>query len=111
MKQKSITFKFNLEGENDFFCVSEKNIFAYKLISAWPKWINKNVYIYGPLSSGKTLITDLWQRKTNAIKISKTFLSNLGFNKNQKLLLNNKCWISDDLDKISLLKKIPKKIY
>ena len=105
MKQKSITFKFNLEGVKDFFCVSEKNIFAYKLVSSWPKWVNKNIYIYGPVSSGKTLITDIWQRKTNAIRISKTFLSNLGFNKNQKLMLNNRCWIIDDLDEISFNEK------
>ena len=100
MRQKSITFKFNLEGVKDFFCVSEKNIFAYKLVSSWPKWVNKNIYIYGPLSSGKTLITEIWQKKTNAIKISKSFLSNLGFIKNQKLLIKNRCWIIDDLDKI-----------
>ena len=39
-------------------------------------------------------------KKTNAIKISKSFLSNLGFIKNQKLLIKNRCWIIDDLDKI-----------
>ena len=46
MKQKSITFKFNLEGVNDFFCVSEKNIFAYKLVSSSQNGLTKCLYLW-----------------------------------------------------------------
>ena len=63
MKQEAIKFKFNVEGTGDFFCVSEKNLFAYKLIKSWPRWCNKNAYIYGPPSSGKTLIANIWKKK------------------------------------------------
>ena len=100
MKQEAIKFKFNLEGMGDFFCVSDKNLFAYRLITSWPKWFKKNAYIYGPPSSGKTLIANIWKKKTNAKIINEQFLNNLNSKENQNLLNKRKCWVLDDLDKI-----------
>ena len=100
MRQEAIKFKFNLKGIEDFFCVSEKNLFAYKLVTNWPKWHNKNVCIYGPPLSGKTLIANIWGKKTNAKIINEQFLSNLNSMENQNLLDRRKCWVVDDLDKI-----------
>lgn len=111
MKQNILRFKFDLKETKDFFCVSEKNYFSYQVVTSWPNWKNKNVFVYGPSLSGKTLISEIWQTKSNAVKINEGFLHNLDTKKNQSLLLKNKCWIIEDLDKIvNRNPKIVKKI-
>ena len=66
MKQNFFEFRFNHLSENNNFCLSKKNYLAFNLISAWPKWSIKNVLIYGPKSSGKTLICSIWKSKAKA---------------------------------------------
>ena len=87
MKQNILRFKFDLKETKDFFCVSEKNYFSYQVVTSWPNWKNKNVFVYGPSLSGKTLISEIWQTKSNALKINEDFLHNLDTKKNQSLLL------------------------
>ena len=95
MKQNILNFKFS--KNRDFF-VSPKNVIAFNLIQSWPNW-NENIsYIYGPDKCGKTLITSLWKKKSNAIILDEEKLKS--FVKNQIDLdeIKSKNWIIDNLD-------------
>lgn len=98
MRQIPIKFSFK-ENDNDFlFCVSEKNLFAYELINNWPDWNNKISFIYGPKNCGKTLISELWIKKSRGIKINYNFFKEIEFTQNIKRLEKSRCWLLEDID-------------
>ena len=112
MKQIPIKFHFK-ENDKDFlFCVSEKNLFAYELINNWPDWNNKISFIYGPKNCGKSLISELWIKKSGGIKINNNFFKEVEFTQNIKRLEKNRCWILEDIDLLLKLgvKNIEEKI-
>jgi len=99
MKQETLQFYFN-NNKSDFFCVSKKNYFAYKSISDWPNWSNKFIFLYGPKDCGKSHISNLWIKKSNAVKIDSYFFERLEINENQILIEKNNKWLIEDIDEI-----------
>ena len=81
LNQKTLNF-----GHNDSY--SEKDLYksscnevAINLISNWPDWpINNRIFcIYGPLGSGKTHISKVWIKKSNALVFSDISHLNLDY--------------------------------
>ena len=54
--------------KEDFY-VSPSNHEAYKFIESWPKWIKKNVNIFGPKGSGKTHLATILKNKTTTVSV------------------------------------------
>ena len=100
MKQNVLKFKFS---ENRDFFVSPKNSIAFHLINNWPNWNGQIVYIYGPEKCGKTLISSLWQKKSNALFLDEKKLINFIKNDIDLDEVKHKNWIIDDID--NFLKK------
>lgn len=59
----------HIDGADDFI-VSYSNFEAYNGILNWDKWQNKRLLIIGPHKSGKTLLSTIWQKNTDATIIS-----------------------------------------
>ena len=95
MKQSILNFKFS---ENKVFFVSPKNSIAFELIQNWPKWNCQMAYIYGPEKCGKTLITKLWKKSSNAIFLNELKLKNFVNNEIDLDEIKNKNWIIDNID-------------
>ena len=110
MKQNILKFNFKFKS-NDFF-ISEKNFFAYEMISKWPEWNNQFLYIYGPEMCGKTLISEIWTKKSKAIYVShESFDKKIPDDFDINFVKNNN-WVLDDVDKlIEKNKNINNKIF
>ena len=95
MKQSILNFKF-LE-KKDFF-ISSKNEVAFDIIQSWPKWNSQITYIYGPEKCGKTLISNLWKKKSGAVFLDESKLKD--FTKNGMNIdeIYRKNWIIDNID-------------
>jgi len=52
--------------ENDYY-VSNSNYFAKNIIEAWPKWEKKIVNLAGEEYSGKTHLSNIFKKKSNAL--------------------------------------------
>ena len=100
MKQNIFKFHFNKTNKRFLFCVSERNHFAYKMISKWPNWDNRIIYIYGPKDCGKTLLSEIWSKKSNAINVNNNFLEKLDSNQNIKRMEQEENWLIENIDKI-----------
>ena len=96
MKQEILKFDFKFNS-NDFF-VSAKNNLAFNLVTNWPLWKNKFVYIYGPEGCGKTTICRMWEEKSNATYLSQNKLKQLIDTNFEIKDLDSKNWILDNLD-------------
>jgi chromosomal replication initiation ATPase DnaA len=59
----------HIDGTDDFI-VSYSNFEAYNGILNWDKWQNNRLLIIGPHKSGKTLLSTIWQKNTDATIIS-----------------------------------------
>ena len=112
MKQIPLKFIFKKNDNDFFFCVSKKNIFAYELINKWPLWHNQISFIYGPQDCGKSLITELWIKKSQAVRIKIDFFEETKFSQNLKNLEKSRCWVLEDIDLLLRLnvKNIEEKI-
>ena len=95
MRQKILNFRFS---ENTDFFVSPKNTIAFNLIQSWPNWNSQISYIYGPSKCGKTLISYLWKKKSNAIFLDEKKLKNFIKNEIDIDEIKNKNWIIDGID-------------
>ena len=98
MRQIPIKFIFKKNDKNFFFCISKKNLLAYELINQWPEWNNQISFIYGPEDCGKSLITDLWIKKSQAVRIKIDFFEETKFSQNIKKLEKSRCWVLEDID-------------
>ena len=81
MKQEILNFQF-LEYNKDFF-VSPKNKMAFDYVQKWPKWNAKVTYVYGPEKCGKTLFSQMWADKSDAIFLDEKVLGEFASNKVQ----------------------------
>ena len=62
---KNLENKLNHEKNN--FLVSTCNKKAFDLIERWPNWQRRKLIIIGQKGSGKTHLSNIWQKKSNAI--------------------------------------------
>ena len=107
MKQEILNFQF-LEYNKNFF-VSPKNKLAFDYVQKWPKWETKLTYIYGPEKCGKTLQSQIWAEKSDAIFLDEKILGEFASNKVNIEDVKNKNWIIDNLESF-LKKKFDEKI-
>ena len=92
--QKLLDFGINESfDENDFF-VSKSNYFAKSIIETWPKWEKKIVNLTGEKNSGKTHLTVIFKKKTNALYLNS---NNVNSNTIRQIKLSNNI-IIEDLD-------------
>ena len=61
-------------SKEDYF-VSSSNYDAFKLIDTWPKWIKRELNIYGPTGSGKTHLMSIFKSKTSCLEVTSKNLS------------------------------------
>ena len=98
MKQEILKFDFNNFAQEKIFCVSKKNFFAYELVKSWPNWQKNALLIYGPEKCGKSLITQIWREKSNAIIADSKFFENFNEISYKKINKRKKCWIIEDIE-------------
>ena len=66
-----LEFDYKIEfNEHDYF-VSKSNFFAFNLIQNWPNWEKKILNISGDKFSGKTHLAKIFQKKSNALYLTK----------------------------------------
>ena len=85
-KQKIFSYQFkNNLNEYNFF-VNKTNFFAFHgLIN---NNINNQSFLYGPIKSGKSFLSQIWLKKNNAIKLNNNF---------EELIKKNNNILIDDL--------------
>jgi len=110
MINKNIQLLFNLKKkkiyEKDDFLVSSSNKEAYKLIDRWPKWPSRKIIIYGDTGTGKTHLSNIWQKKTSASVLNLNKFKKIRFDnfflKKKSFIIEN---ISNFFDKINKSEK------
>ena len=96
MKQEILNFQF-LDYNKDFY-VSVKNKIAFEYVQKWPKWNTKLTYVYGPEKCGKTLLSNMWAEKSDAILLDEKILNEFISNEVNIEHIKNKNWIIDDVE-------------
>ena len=79
--------------ENDYY-VSKSNYFAKNIIEAWPKWEKKIVNLVGEKYSGKTHLSNIFKKKSNALYLYSNNIEDMIL---KKIKLSNSI-IIEDLD-------------
>ena len=79
--------------ENDYY-VSKSNYFAKNIIEAWPKWEKKIVNLAGEKYYGKTHLSNIFKKKSNALYL---YSNNIEDKILKKIKLSNSI-IIEDLD-------------
>ena len=77
--------------ENDYY-VSKSNYFAKNIIEAWPKWEKKIVNLAGEKYSGKTHLSNIFKKKSNALYL---YSNNIEDKILKKIKLSNSIIIED----------------
>ena len=65
-----LNFKNKTVYDEKNFFVSNSNKKAYQLINNWTKWKGRKLIIIGQKGSGKTHLTKIWKKKTNAVYLN-----------------------------------------
>lgn len=92
----------NLQSDNriyqDELIISSSNLEAYNTIIKSNTWQNNRVLLIGPKKSGKTLLANLWKKKTGAM-----LLHNINdLSTNNKIIVDNLEYFRDE-DLISII--------
>ena len=77
--------------ENDYY-VSKSNYFAKNIIEAWPNWEKKIVNLAGEKYSGKTHLSNIFKKKSNALYL---YSNNIEDKILKKIKLSNSIIIED----------------
>lgn len=77
------------------YILSNTNQEAFFYLNEWPNWKTKHCIIQGPIGSGKTYLSSLWQTKTNAIRINLFYYSQ---KKLEHAFVNNNYFIIENLE-------------
>ncbi len=92
--QKLLDFGINESfDENDYY-VSSSNYFAKNIIETWPKWEKKIVNLTGDKFSGKTHLSTIFKRKSDALYL---YCKNINDQTLKEIKLSNNI-IIEDLD-------------
>jgi len=78
---------------SEHFILSNANQQAYLYISKWPVWYGNTCVIQGEEGTGKTCLSNIWQKKTKALKINLFDITKKDLEKNLK---RGKAFILDD---------------
>ena len=68
--QLILKFPSHKAYKKEDFYVSPSNLKAYDFINSWPKWIKRNVNIFGPSGSGKSHLASILKNKASSIQIN-----------------------------------------
>ena len=92
--QKLLDFDINESfDENDYY-VSKSNYFAKKIIETWPKWEKNIINLTGEKFSGKSHLSAIFRRKSNALYL---YAKNIDDQTLKEIKLSNDI-IIEDLD-------------
>ena len=69
--QKIFNYQFPSKIDHDNYFVNQTNQKAYDL-TILDKF-NQNIFLYGPIKSGKSHLVNLWKKKHNAISYNNNF--------------------------------------
>jgi chromosomal replication initiation ATPase DnaA len=96
--------KLNSFDEDDYI-VTESNIEVIKWMCQWPNWgdgiYNNITFIVGEKSSGKTHLSQIWSKKSEAIYVKQEDLSSKSY-----LAQGDKNFVLEDVDLLSCEKDI-----
>ena len=67
LDQKLLDFGITESFDESDYYVSKSNYFAKNIIEAWPKWEKKIVNLAGEEYSGKTHLSNIFKKKSNAL--------------------------------------------
>jgi chromosomal replication initiation ATPase DnaA len=95
--QGSFEFNFQPEFCEDDFVVSSSNSYAWSFIDKWPDWAFSILLLYGPTGSGKSHLTRIWQKKSNAIELTARDVYRFSM---EEGLMQESCFILEDISQI-----------
>ena len=95
MKQEILNFKF--DNKKDFF-VTSKNALAFDLIKRWPHWNNQIFFLYGPSKCGKTSLSKIWQKNSNAYFLTEKKINDIFSGKTDLDSIHDYNWVIDNID-------------
>lgn len=102
MQQLCLDFPINTKYFTEDFFISQANKKAFEILQKWPNWgdgIYSNIIlIYGEHGSGKTHLSYIWQKSSEAKRLSKNDLHNFYFD-DEALILED----IETIDQESLL--------
>jgi len=97
VRQISFDFGFVEQLHEQDFIVSSCNQHAYEYIQSWPEWPSQQLIIYGPHSSGKTHLAQIWQEHTKATLLKR---QNLYSQDPLDKLQPNYAYIIEDIEQV-----------
>ena len=81
--QTQLDFSKESDFSEESFLPSNSNNDAYSLVKEWPKWEGNVLFLYGPESSGKTHLANIWQSMSDAEILSRNFsVKEIAYGKN-----------------------------
>jgi len=92
LNQLLLKFELNQNYKNDDFFVNECNYFAFNLVEKWPRWGKNILNVHGEKFSGKTHLSEIFQKKFKAFKIKASNFANENikdFKLNENLILDD----------------------
>jgi chromosomal replication initiation ATPase DnaA len=89
MSQEFFNFGFIETTKEEDFIVSPSNLHAFSYIEKWPAWDSKILLIYGIKASGKTMLANIWQRRSGATSISANDIYSSNYSVNNNYLLED----------------------
>lgn len=93
--QSIIKFYHKPTSPTEHFILSNSNQAVYLYLSKWPDWYGNSCIISGEEGTGKTYLSNLWQKQTNAIKIN---LFNMTKKELELILQQGTAFIIDDFE-------------
>ena len=92
LDQKLLDFGIAESFDEKDYYVSKSNYFAKNIIEAWPKWEKKIVNLAGEKYSGKTHLSHIFKKKSNALYL---YSNNIEDKILKKIKLSNSIIIED----------------
>ena len=94
LNQEILKFDYEQNFQDQDFYVSKSNEFSFLLLNSWPKWEKKIVNLTGDKYSGKTHLSNIFKKKSNALYL---YSKNIDDKILKKIKLSNNV-IIEDLD-------------
>jgi len=91
-EQLTFNFPFKKSYSSQDFYVASNNFNAFTLIESWPKWEKKIVNLAGEKYSGKTHLSNIFKKKSNALYL---YSNNIEDKILKKIKLSNSIIIED----------------
>ena len=84
MRQLALEFAHRPAFGREDFLVSDSNREAVGWVDLWPNWPAPGLIIFGPESSGKTHLAEVWRARTAAERIDVSELAGDGADRDDR---------------------------